>query len=146
MKIIGQILRWMIFLPVSILGIIAILYVLQFAEILLLAFQSIIWMLIWLAILGGIVLSVMKLISVGVTALIVYLCPNRIYGGYIFITFSVIAILLGVINMWISQEKYDIKSIIICLSMTFICIALLQSILGGVMFANRKELESEQQI
>ena len=143
MKIIGQIIRWMMFLPLSILGIVIILYLVQISEILLLSFHSIFWMLFWLSLLGMLILNVMQLISTGFTALIIYLCPNRKYGGYIFITFSVIAILSGVINMWISQDKYSVTVIIVDTSMTFICLTLLHSILGGVMFAIRKEIKSE---
>jgi hypothetical protein len=117
--------RWLLFVPLCIL----VLALIQYSLGLLLVgvasmHLSVFWLIVGLFFVGGFLWGMFKMVSMGISMLTVFFCPDRKVGGYILSILTFIGFLYSIIRLWSIQEDLKGDIIVICLVMTVLYIQL----------------------
>ena len=132
--------RWILFIPFCLLALGLIQYLLVVSVIGIAALKiSIFWLIVGFAVLGGILWSIFQMISMGISMLTVFFCPNHKVGGYILSVFSIITFVYLVFKLWMIPVHYNLQSIVFCIVVTVFYSELFFTIVGGALAPSSQE-------
>jgi hypothetical protein len=131
--------RWMLYIPLCliVIALIQFLFGLLFVGIASLHL-SVFWLIVGLFVLGGIFWGLFRMLSMGISMLTVFFCPDHKIGSYIFSILTFIGFVWAIIRLWTIQDDLKGDVLVGCIVITILYIQLGVMIIYAALSSNEE--------
>lgn len=132
--------RWILFVPLCILVIALIQFLLGLLVVGVLSLNlNMFWLIVGLAIVGGFLWGAFKMVSMGISMLTVFVCPDLKVGGYILSILTFLGFLYSIIRLWTIQDNFIGEVIFVCSVITVLYLKLGFNIIFTALIATNED-------